>query len=116
VVLAYLDDDEIERAVAAQDPSPVQGLLPDAEDIRQALASIRKQGYAITHSHRTPNTVGVGAPFFDAGGEVLGSLGFLIPSFRWEHAAVDEVVGALREAAAALSSQLGHAGGAARRA
>jgi DNA-binding IclR family transcriptional regulator len=116
VVLAYLDDEEIERAVAAQDPSPVQGLLPDVGDIRLALARIREDGYAITHSHRTPNTVGVGAPFFDAGGEVLGSLGFLIPSFRWEQAEVDEVVGALREAARALSSQLGYAGDAARRA
>jgi DNA-binding IclR family transcriptional regulator len=110
VVLAYLSDDEIERAVAAQDPSPVQGLLPDAADIREALARIRADGYAITHSHRTPNTVGVGAPVFDAGGQVLGSLGFLIPSFRWEQAAVDKVVSALREAAGALSAQLGYSG------
>jgi len=108
VVLAYLDDEEISRAVAGQDRSPVQGLLPDEKEIREALLEIRTQGYALTHSHRTPNTVGVAAPFFDGRGEIAGSLGFLVPEFRWVDADPDQIVGALKQAAAALSAELGN--------
>jgi DNA-binding IclR family transcriptional regulator len=108
VLLAYLSEDEIERAIARGDSSPVQGLRPDAGEIKAFLEQIRRDGYAITHSHRTPTTIGVAAPFFDAAGAVVGSLGFLVPEFRWDRANVEGIVRALRERAAALSRQLGH--------
>ncbi|WP_179283374.1 IclR family transcriptional regulator [Bordetella genomosp. 9] len=108
VILAHLDPAEIDAAIAASGPSPVQGLAPDPAEIMAALERIRGDGHAVTYSHRTPNTVGVGAPFFDAEGQVVGSLGFLIPTFRWEHADVDGIIAALRDAAGALSAQLGY--------
>jgi DNA-binding IclR family transcriptional regulator len=108
VILAHLSPQEIDSAIAAGGPSPVQGLAPDPREIGEALARIRREGYAVTHSHRTPNTVGVGAPFFDADGAVVGSLGFLIPSFRWEQSDAERVITALREAADALSARLGY--------
>jgi len=107
VLLAHLSDAEIEQALARQERSPVQGLLPDPDELAAALRGIRERGYEITHSHRTPNTVGVAAPFFDGDGRVVGSLGFLIPEFRWAGVDPDEVVAALRQAAASLSRQLG---------
>lgn len=108
VLLAHLTEEEIGRAIARGEPSPVQGLIPDEAEIRASLERIRVDGYAITHSHRTPNTVGVGAPFFNGEGEIAGSLGFLIPSFRWDEACPEKIVQALRLAAAALSRQLGY--------
>jgi DNA-binding IclR family transcriptional regulator len=111
ILLAHLSEEEIDRAIARGEPSPVEGLAPDSEEIRAALARIREDGYAITNSHRTPKTIGVGAPFFDAQGEIAGSLGFLIPLFRWDGADSDAIVHALREAAAGLSRQLGYSGG-----
>ncbi|WP_454689894.1 IclR family transcriptional regulator [Achromobacter aloeverae] len=108
VILAHLSEAEIQAAIDASGPSPVQGLTPDATEINAALARIRRDGHAVTYSHRTPNTVGVGAPFFDAEGQVLGSLGFLIPTFRWEQSDAEGIIGALREAAGALSAQLGY--------
>jgi DNA-binding IclR family transcriptional regulator len=108
VLLAYLAPEEIERAIARGERSPVEGLAPDEAEIVAALAQIRSDGYAVTFSHRTPNTVGVGAPFFDAEGRVVGSLGFLIPTFRWEQAGPEKVVQALQHAAAAVSRQLGN--------
>jgi DNA-binding IclR family transcriptional regulator len=108
VILAYLTPAEIESAIAASGPSPVQKLAPDAAEITAALARIRDDGHAVTYSHRTPNTVGVGAPFFDAEGRVVGSLGFLVPTFRWEQSDARGMIGALREAADRLSSQLGY--------
>jgi DNA-binding IclR family transcriptional regulator len=108
VILAYLGPTEIDTAIAASGPSPVQGLLPDAAEITAALARIRQDGHAVTYSHRTPNTVGVGAPFFDAEGRVVGSLGFLIPTFRWEQSDAGRIIAALRDAAGALSTKLGY--------
>jgi len=107
-ILAYLSPAEIQAAIDASGPSPVQGLTPDATEINAALADIRRDGHAVTYSHRTPNTVGVGAPFFNAEGQVVGSLGFLIPTFRWEQSDAARVLAALREAAGALSAQLGY--------
>jgi len=112
VMLAHLTDAEIAAAVAGQEPSPVLGLLPDEADIRASLQKIRQEGYAITHSHRTPHTIGIAAPFFNGEGDVVGSLGMLIPEFRWAGVDPDSVSGALRQAATALSRQLGHAGAA----
>ncbi|TCT10834.1 IclR family transcriptional regulator [Paralcaligenes ureilyticus] len=108
VLLAHLSNEEINRAIAKKEPSPVQGLIPDEAEINESLQRIRIDGYAITHSHRTPNTVGVAAPFFNGAGEVVGSLGFLIPEFRWTGTHPDNVVQALLHAAAALSRQLGY--------
>jgi DNA-binding IclR family transcriptional regulator len=108
VILAHLTPAEIETAIEASGPSPVQGLTPDAAEITAALARIRQDGHAVTYSHRTPNTVGVGAPFFDAEGQVVGSLGFLIPTFRWEQSDEERILAALREAAGTLSAQLGY--------
>ncbi|OWT77379.1 MULTISPECIES: IclR family transcriptional regulator [unclassified Achromobacter] len=107
-ILAHLSPAEIQAAIDASGPSPVQGLTPDAREINAALADIRRDGHAVTYSHRTPNTVGVGAPFFNAEGQVVGSLGFLIPTFRWEQSDIERVLAALREAAGALSAQLGY--------
>lgn len=110
VILAHLSPAEIDAAIEGSGPSPVQGLTPDPAEIVAALARIRQDGHAVTYSHRTPNTVGVGAPFFDAEGQVVGSLGFLIPAFRWEQSDAQAIIAALRDAAGALSAQLGYRG------
>jgi DNA-binding IclR family transcriptional regulator len=107
-VLAYLSDDEVERVVSAAEPSPAQGVLPERNAVVAELADIRAKGYAITDSHRTPNTIGLAAPFFLGDGKVAGSLGLLIPSFRWLRADTTEMISVLCQSAADLSSRLGH--------
>ncbi len=107
VILAYLSEAEIAAALARREPSPARQLAPDATEVRQSLAQIRRDGFGITHAHRTLNTVGIAAPFFDGEGNVVGSVGFLIPEFRWTSAPQDAVVAALVDAAARLSHQLG---------
>jgi DNA-binding IclR family transcriptional regulator len=109
VLLAHLSEDEIATALARREPSPARGLKPDAAEVRGSLAQIRRDGYGITHAHRTLNTVGIAAPFFDGEGNVAGSLGFLIPEVRWTSAPQDRVVRALVTAAARMSAQLGYA-------
>lgn len=109
VQLAYLSEEEVSAAAAQGDVSPVKKLRPDMAELRKALARIRADGYAITQAHRTANAVGVAAPFFDGAGEITGSLGFLIPDFRWDDKVSERVVRALRESADRLTRQLGGA-------
>lgn len=110
VLLAHLSEAEIAASLARREPSPARQLKPDEAEIRGSLERIRRDGYGITHGHRTLNTVGIAAPFFDGEGNVAGSLGFLIPEFRWSSAKQGTVVQALVDAAARMSRQLGHAG------
>jgi IclR family KDG regulon transcriptional repressor len=109
VLLAHLDEQEIAAAIKRREPSPALGLELGKAELRQSLAQIRRDGYGITHAHRTPNTVGIAAPFFDGEGKVAGSLGFLIPEFRWASSPQDLAVRALVDAAAGMSRQLGRA-------
>jgi DNA-binding IclR family transcriptional regulator len=110
VLLAHLSEQEIATALKRREPSPARQLEPDEAEVRDSLSQIRRDGYGITHAHRTLNTVGIAAPFFDGEGKVVGSLGFLIPEFRWTSAPQEAVVQALVDAAARMSRQLGHAG------
>ena len=110
VLLAHLSEQEIAAALKRREPSPARQLEPDEAEVRDSLRQIRRDGYGITHAHRTLNTVGIAAPFFDGEGKVVGSLGFLIPEFRWTSAPQEAVVQAVVDAAARMSRQLGHAG------
>ncbi len=110
VMLAYMTEQEVAAALKRHEPSPARQLQPNEAELRKSLAQIRRDGYGITFAHRTLNTVGIAAPFFDGEGEVVGSLGFLIPEFRWTASPQKSVVKALLNAAALLSRQLGHAG------
>jgi DNA-binding IclR family transcriptional regulator len=107
VILAYMTEQEIAAALKRREPSPARQLQPDEAELRKSLAQIRRDGYGITFAHRTLNTVGIAAPFFDGEGEVVGSVGFLIPEFRWASSPQDAVITAIVNAAALLSRQLG---------
>jgi IclR family transcriptional regulator, KDG regulon repressor len=109
VLLAHLDEQEIAAAIGLRERSPALRRELSKAELRQSLARIRRDGYGITHAHRTLNTVGIAAPFFDGEGKVAGSLGFLIPEFRWASSPQDRVVRALVDAAAGMSRQLGSA-------
>jgi IclR family KDG regulon transcriptional repressor len=108
VILTFLTEEEIATALKRREPSPARQLLPDVAELRDSLAKIRHDGYCVTFAHRTLNTVGIAAPFFDGDGEVAGSLGFLIPEFRWASSPQDAIVKAIVNTAARLSRQLGH--------
>jgi IclR family KDG regulon transcriptional repressor len=107
VLLAYLSEQEVAAAIKRRELSPARQFELSKTELLQSLARIRRDGYGITHAHRTLNTVGIAAPFFDGEGRVVGSFGFLIPEFRWAVSPRDAVIRALVDAAAGMSRQLG---------
>ena len=107
-ILAYLTEGEIEAVLSEGLPAPAGGVTLNPVAVRAELAKVRAAGYLITDSHRTPNSIGVAAPFFRGDGAVAGSVGMLIPSFRWETADSNSVIQAIKTAANRLSIQLGY--------
>lgn len=107
VLLAHLGEEEIQRAIDTAATTDVRGATIDPAELRADLEKIRAQGFAISFSHRTLNSIGIAAPFFDARGEIVGALAFQIPAFRYQEAALGELTGALKENAAKISRKIG---------
>ena len=113
-LLAWLDDAEIDAVVARNEPAPVGGRPLEPAELIRSLRAIRSDGYAMTHSHRTRQAIGIAVPFFAADGEVVGNVALLVPSFRFDEARLPAIVEALRDGADRMSRVLGHEGGASR--
>jgi len=52
---------------------------PTWNDIEAETKRIRAQGFVITRGQKTPGSVGISAPVFNAENNVIGSVGFTIP-------------------------------------
>ncbi|MCB1418916.1 MAG: IclR family transcriptional regulator [Notoacmeibacter sp.] len=107
VLLAYLTAAEVETAIATVSGLNVNGELVDVDEVRRSLKDVRARGYAVTDSHLTPNAIGIAAPVFDAHGGPMGSIAFLVPSFRYDGTILPEMTDALKQAAQTISWQLG---------
>lgn len=101
-LLAFLPETVIEEVIAMacrETPS----LL--SERLRQDLATIRAQGYAVTTGELDPEATGIGAPVLDAHGHAVASLSVAGPNGRLEPR-VAEVIPLVVAAARRLSAQL----------
>lgn len=83
-ILAYLQDAEIDRILAAPLPKLTEYTIVDPAELRLQVASIRRQGYATSDGERVPGAgLGAAAPVFGSGGAVIGCIVVTIPAFRW---------------------------------
>ncbi|RDJ20642.1 hypothetical protein DWF00_05035 [Bosea caraganae] len=106
-LLAHLGQDEIETAITTCDTPNIRGEVLDEAEIRGALEETVRKGFAMTRSHRTLNSIGVAVPFFGSQGDVIGSVGFQIPSFRFRDEQTDGLVKALTQTASIIAQQIG---------
>jgi DNA-binding IclR family transcriptional regulator len=79
VLLAHLEDEEAERALAA-----ARTLEPglDLRALLRELAAIREQGYAVSHGELDAGASGVAAPIREATGRLLAGLTVAGPTGR----------------------------------
>ena len=80
------------------------------EAVRQALAAIRKQGYAVSHGELDPGYVGVAAPVFAADGDILGSVIAALSRTRLAITDIDRLIGRIRAAGQTISLRLAEFG------
>jgi len=108
VLLAALPDEEI-AAYLARTPllPPFPGAEVDADMIWQAIAAIRRDGYAETHNNRIGEGASISAAVRGPGNEVLGALTVSIPMGRYTEEVRARTIAVVTAEAHDLSRQLG---------
>jgi IclR family transcriptional regulator, acetate operon repressor len=104
-VLAFLPKSEIEMVLRTEHSGPLTGRpRPTREMLESEFAHVRQHGYA-RYCEPQFDLAGIAAPVFNGEGEILGSLGFIMPSSRFSPEAETDLAVAIKSAAADLSQQ-----------
>lgn len=107
VVLAAFRPD-LEAEVLADDRTRYTELTTIKKaELTARFAQVRETGYAISVEDFTPDVAAVGAPVFNAAGEVIASLSVGGPANHFVEPDVSKVIERVCEAARALSAKLG---------
>src|SRR6476469_4808966 len=81
-IVAYLPPAEAARVMAAERVSLTGHTKTDAAELDQALALVRKRGYAIEDQEATVGDAGIAAPVISREGVVAGAIGLVGPAER----------------------------------
>jgi DNA-binding IclR family transcriptional regulator len=104
-ILAYLPPSEIELILRSENSGPLTGRpRPTRQALEAEFASIRENGYAL-YCEEHIDLAGIAAPVFKGRGEVLGSIGMILPSSRFNLHLEGDLALAVRDAAQQLSNQ-----------
>jgi len=104
-ILAFLPRSETEMVLRTEHAGPLTGRpRPARDELEAELAFVRQHGFA-RYCEPQFDLAGVAAPVFNGEGEILGSLGIIMPSLRFAPAFEGELAAALRAAADDLSQQ-----------
>jgi len=112
------------RAMLAFSPAPVvarvlrDGLTPrtphtltDPKALRAALDTVRREGYALDDEESEEGMRSIGAPIFDAAGQVVAAVGMGGPALRLTKKTLRTLIPMVTETAEAISERLGWAPG-----
>lgn len=102
-ILAFLPEPFIEEAVrhlGAADPEF------DADAYRDELQQVHEKGFAVSMNERNTGAAAIAAPFFDAAGNVMGSISSCGPVFRYGEEGHEDHVRMVITAARAITAAL----------
>lgn len=108
VLLAYMPEDKCEPLLRhrLEQYTPRTTTAPDA--LRAELRQVRHDGYATSFEELEVGLHAVAVPIHGADGEVIAAMSASGPSYRLPREHITQLVHPLADAAAELSSQLGH--------
>ena len=110
VLLANSEEDEVKRIIqTAGLPRFTDNTITDEEELFQALAKIRKQGYAYDLEEILPDLCCVSAPIYNHTGQVIAAISMSIPAYRFRRSQT-EYRDAIVRTAKAISERLGFYG------
>lgn len=108
-IMAFKSESWLEDYIARHVPFHryTQFTLTDPEQIRQAMAQIRQNGYALDKREHHDNLICVGAPVFDAQNNVIAAISVSAPSYRFTEEQAMQIAPIVKECAQAASARLG---------
>jgi DNA-binding IclR family transcriptional regulator len=110
VILAFLPPEEVAAVIARHGlPRATERTVTERDQLARELQAIRAKGYAFSRGERLQGAVAIGAPIFEAGDQVFGSLVITTPEQRLRMADVETFAQAVRTQAGVLSELLGGA-------
>ena len=111
LLLSAMPDDEIDAYFDRTRLEPMQGTtITDADKLRGEIAQIREAGFAESRGELIPGGVALAAPVRDYSGRIMGALGVLTPSQRYDAKHRKRAIAALVDGAARASRTLGYRG------
>lgn len=109
-ILASFTDDHVDRVLAgARGAALADGSVLDPGHVRDEVAVIRQRGYAVSRGERQAGATSLACAIRQADGTVFGSMSLCGPSDRFDADRVDEFSRRVRDAAVAISREVGYA-------
>ncbi|CAM5598267.1 MULTISPECIES: IclR family transcriptional regulator [Streptomyces] len=106
LLLADLPDEELDEVYAAERYRDRPGERPDLAKLRDELARMRRNGFAVNQERSERGLVAVGVPVRDGDGTALAGLSVSLPSVRYDPHRLQPLVATLDTAARALEADL----------
>jgi IclR family acetate operon transcriptional repressor len=108
VLLAYLDEAELDQMLAPGLQKFTSFTIVDPGDLRLELARVRQQGYAAVQEELERGLNAVAAPIYDHTGQVIGAAGVAGPAYRLPADIFPQLAAQLKQITAQISMQLGY--------
>jgi DNA-binding IclR family transcriptional regulator len=106
VLLAYGSQADVDDAVAGGLPRLGPRTITTRTRLNQALAEVRKAGFAISTDEAAPGVVSIAAPIFDRAGACVASVSVAGPLIRMSEDRHDQLVRMVVRTAAEISRAL----------
>ncbi len=108
VLLAYCPEQEVKRIIrTAGLPKFTPNTITNEEELGQALARIRKHGYAYDLEEILPDLCCVAAPIYNYAGQVIAAISMSLPAYRFRRSQT-EYRDAVVRMAKIISERLGY--------
>ncbi len=105
VILAYIDEKKVEAIVKKNNLQ--NKTFTDIDTLKDELAIVRKEGYAVGIEERTIGGAGVSAPIWGYSGNVIASVSVVGPVDRIKQAGIKEIASILVDSAKKISINFG---------
>ncbi len=108
ILLAFLDAQAIDRVLDGDLEPLTAGTIVDPERIREELAEIRRNGYAVSFEEIDAGVAGVSAAIYDDRGVVVGGLSISGPVTRINDETIARYIALATDGALRVSIKLGY--------
>jgi DNA-binding IclR family transcriptional regulator len=106
ILLAYAEQDEINRVLKKDLESYTENSTTDQEKIREGLKEIRNQGYVLSWGEVDKGAIGIGAPILNEEGNLLYGLSLVGPEDRIKSNGLEKTINLVVNSADEISRKI----------